>query len=228
MKQIFTLIFAITLSAMVAQVSIVPGTLAKTISETGDHLYSLSITNAGSSPVTVWWKVKKGSTFSPQWNTQTCDLYTCYANNFDECPASKPQTIAAGATVAYSMHFFPNGVVGSSTISFELYSDKSFKTLVAQTDPTGVLIADKSLSTKTPTTADLKVFPNPTEDYFTIKNDAGVAKISIFNIVGKEVDSYKHVSGSTYNVSDYVRGLYIVRLIDVRGKTLKSIRLNKN
>jgi Secretion system C-terminal sorting domain len=227
MKHIFTLIFALTLSAMVAQVSILPGSLATTISESGDHLYTLSISNTGSSAVSVWWKVKKGSTFPLQWHTQTCDLFTCYPNNYDECPGSKNQSIAAGATVNYTMHFYPNGVVGSSTISFELYSDKSFKTLIAQTDPTAVVVADKALSTKSPATSDLKIFPNPTEDYFTIKNDAGIAKVSIFNIVGKEVETFKHVSGSAYNVSDYVRGLYIVRLIDNRGKTLKSIRLNK-
>jgi Secretion system C-terminal sorting domain len=227
MKQIFTLLFTFLLSAMIAQVSIAPGSLATTISESGDHLYTLSINNAGTTPVTVWWKVKKGSTFPTQWSTQTCDLFTCYPNNFDECPGSKSQTIAAGTTVTYTMHFYPNGVSGSSTMSFELYSDKSFKTLIAQTDPTSVVVADKALSTKTPTSSDLKVFPNPADDYFVIKNDVGVSKVTIFNIVGKEVDSYKHISGATYNVSDYVRGLYIVRLIDSRGKTLKSIRLNK-
>jgi hypothetical protein len=228
MKHIYSLIFALMLSTLgLAQVTIAPGSLSTTLSETGDHLYNLTITNTGASAVNVWWKVKKGANFPSQWSTQTCDLFLCYPFNTDDCPPSKGQSIAPNTTITYTMHFYPNGTIGTSSLSFELYSDKAFKTLVAQTDPSAVVIADKLLSTKNVSSSDIKIFPNPAEDFFTVKNDAAVAKVGIFNIVGKEIDTYKHVSGNSYNVSNFTRGLYIVRLIDNRGKTLKSIRLNK-
>lgn len=228
MKQIFTLLFSLMLSAMIAQVTISPGTLSAVVSEeVQEHVYTLSITNSGSNPVSLWWKVNKGANFPSAWQTYMCDVNKCYVAGLEACPGSYPNVIAANTTATFTFHFSPNNTVGTGKMSIQLFSDKSFKTLVAETDKDATVIADKLLGTKNISSNDIKVFPNPADDYFTIKNDAGVAKVSIFNIVGKEVDSYKHVTGSTYNVSDYVRGIYIVRLMDSRGKTMKSIRLNK-
>ena len=53
-----------------------------------------------------------------------------------------------------------------------------------------------------------------------------VAKVGIFNIVGKEVRSYRHNPGNTYEIDDLSRGIYIVRMLDAE-ETIKSIRLSK-
>nr|MBP9195901.1 T9SS type A sorting domain-containing protein [Saprospiraceae bacterium] len=49
----------------------------------------------------------------------------------------------------------------------------------------------------------------------------------IFNILGKEIKSFRHTPGNSYEIDDLSRGIYIVRMLDARGKTLKSIRLSK-
>jgi hypothetical protein len=228
MKHIFTLLFAFMLSSMVAQVAITPGTLSAVLSEDNpEYVYTLTVTNSASTPVSVWWKVGKPTNFPAQWKTFVCDINQCYVPGLEECPASKPNVILGNSTATFTFHLNPSNQVATSKMWLQLYSDKSFKTLVAETDKDAVVVADKLLSIKNTFSNDIKIFPNPAEDYFTIKNDAGVTKVGIYNIVGKEIDTYKHVIGNTYNVSNYVRGLYIVRLIDNRGKTLKSIRLNK-
>ncbi len=228
MKKIFTLLFAMFIGSMFAQVAITPGTLSLVTPEDAEYVYNLTVTNSGTSPATVWWKVDKATSFPAEWSTYVCDANLCYPPGTDVCAPSKGNVIEAGKSVVFTMHFNPNSKIGASKMSMQLYSDKSLKTLIYETDKNANVVADKLLSTKAVTNADIKIYPNPTDDYFTIKNDAGVAKVGIYNIVGKEVDVYRHVSGTSYNVSDYARGIYIVRLIDNRGKTIKSIKLAKS
>jgi hypothetical protein len=228
MRILYTLTFLLFFLGLSGQISIVPNSLALTISEEGDYLYTLTVANAGSNPATVWWKLAKGSNFPSAWTTQTCDNNTCYAPNFDECPPNKSNIIPANGTSTFTIHFYPNGAVGTAKLAMQLFSDKSFKNMVAETDPEANVVADKTVGTKFASQgADLKIFPNPADDYFVIKNDNNVAKVGIFNIVGKEVRSYKHNPGNTYEIDDLSRGIYIVRMLDARGKTIKSIRLSK-
>lgn len=81
-------------------------------------------------------------------------------------------------------------------------------------------------SAKNPSTKSL-IYPNPTFDSFSIKNDEQVAGVSVFNIIGKEVLTEKHHSGIEHNVSELKRGIYLVRLKDENDEVLKVIRLTK-
>ena len=229
MKLLYTFLFlAVFSSIAVGQISINPNSMAITMSEDGDHLYTFTISNAGATDVKVWWKLVKGAGYPSAWSTQTCDSWTCYAPDLDECPSNKGNVIAANSTTTFTVHFYPNSVSGTSKMHMQLYSDKNFNNLIVETDPDANIIADKTLGVKSNTgSGDLKLFPNPADDYFTIKNDNGVSKVGIFNIVGKEIRSYRHSAGNSYDVSDLIRGVYIVRLMDAKSKTLKSIRLSK-
>ncbi|MBK8701749.1 MAG: T9SS type A sorting domain-containing protein [Saprospiraceae bacterium] len=229
MRILYTLTILLAFTAVRSQISMTPSTLSVIVSEEiPEYVYNITVTNSASAPTSLWWKVQKAAGFPSAWETYTCDLNQCYLPGLEECPASKPNVIPANTTVSFTYHFDPNGSVGQGKVWFQLYSDKSFKTLVAETDPEGTIIADKTLNTKyTSPSSDLKLFPNPTDDYFIIKNDNGVAKVGIFNIVGKEMVTYRHTPGNSYDVSDLSRGIYIVRLLDNRGKTIKSIRLSK-
>jgi len=64
--------------------------------------------------------------------------------------------------------------------------------------------------------ASLELFPNPTADVFFVKNDNSVAKVIVYNIIGKEIKQYIHTKGEGYSVSSYDTGIYIVRLFDRR------------
>lgn len=229
MRILYTVVILFTFLNLHSQVSMTPSTLAVTVSEEiPEYVYNIGITNSGSSPISLWWKVQKAPGMPSAWETYTCDLNQCYLPGLDECPGSKPNVVPANSTVNFTLHFDPNGMVGQNKIWFQLYSDKSFKTLVAETDPDGLVIADKTLNVKFSSTGtDIKIFPNPADDYFVIKSDNNVAKVGIFNIVGKEIRSYKHTPGNSYDIADLSRGIYIVRMLDARGKTIKSIRLSK-
>lgn len=55
-----------------------------------------------------------------------------------------------------------------------------------------------------------RIFPNPAQNSFTIKNDFNeeIETLEIFNITGKLVKSFK--SQANYNISDLTSGLYLV------------------
>ncbi len=71
------------------------------------------------------------------------------------------------------------------------------------------------------------IYPNPTHDSFSIKNDTKVSEISVFNIIGKLVLSETHVQGVSHNVSELKKGIYLVRLLDEDDEIIKVIRLTK-
>jgi hypothetical protein len=62
----------------------------------------------------------------------------------------------------------------------------------------------------------INVFPNPAEDYITVKSNYSLndAIISIFDLNGRRVLNYKNGSDdSIINVSDLSAGEYILRII---------------
>lgn len=73
----------------------------------------------------------------------------------------------------------------------------------------------------------IKVFPNPTIDYFEIAHDKGIHKIGVFSLIGKNVMMADHEAGNRYDVSEFRTGIYLVRLMDEDGEVVKVVRLSK-
>ncbi|MBK8626318.1 MAG: T9SS type A sorting domain-containing protein [Saprospiraceae bacterium] len=75
---------------------------------------------------------------------------------------------------------------------------------------------------------DIKVFPNPTTDFFQISNSLNIKKVVVYNMFGKEVKSFFHYNNAQHDVNDLKTGMYIVKMMDERNKVIKSVKLNKN
>lgn len=74
----------------------------------------------------------------------------------------------------------------------------------------------------------LSIYPNPTTDFFLIKNGKKVDQVVIYNWLGKRIESYTHYKGRIYNVEDLDEGIYIVRLFNKNNKAIKVVRLHRN
>ncbi len=74
----------------------------------------------------------------------------------------------------------------------------------------------------------LKVFPNPTVEYFQVSDNDAARKVSIFTMFGREVKSFTYYPNTHYNVSDLKTGMYIVKITDDNNKVIKAIKLQKN
>lgn len=75
---------------------------------------------------------------------------------------------------------------------------------------------------------DVKIFPNPATDRFTINIDAGVMKyMTINNIIGKEIRRVNVHPLNSYRVDDLRRGVYIIRIFNHKDELVKALRLSK-
>jgi len=73
----------------------------------------------------------------------------------------------------------------------------------------------------------VSVYPNPTSDFFGLTNSSEVAKLTIFNLVGKEMRSFKTEEGGKYNVSDLPNGMYLIQMTNHNKKIINTQRLHK-
>ncbi len=229
MKRLYILVLLFLLRVGInAQVSISPSTLSTTISESVEHVYKITVTNNGNTPASIWWQINKGANFPMKWKAYFCDDNFCYTPAIEFCPPTKPNVVPAKTTTSWTFHLDPDNLSTSGKVQLQFFSDATRKTLIAETEKDALVVADKLLSTKnTGRASELRIYPNPVDDFFTIQNDQGVHRVSIYNIVSKEIESFKHISGASYNISDYSKGIYIVSLLDSKGKRIKSIKLSK-
>ena len=231
MKRIFTLLLFSSFSFILsAQIEVSVESFKYEIDDTTTHQFSFAVTNTENATVEVFWKLIKDDDFPAEWKTQVCDGNLCYAPNFDTCPESKPNVISGTSTSeGWSVKVDPSGVPGKGLLHMELYSDSDFQNMIFSTEAEACFRVNGVASS----TEDefynnsMILFPNPAIEYFSIKNDRNVAKVSLMNVIGKEVWTKNHRPNAQYNVVDLYKGMYIVRLIDGSGNLIKTMRLNK-
>jgi hypothetical protein len=74
--------------------------------------------------------------------------------------------------------------------------------------------------------ADISVFPNPAEEYLTVKTDdsSGLYTMGIYNLVGEQIIKNSFVGLAKLNVSNLPKGIYLVVISDSRN-TLKTEKI---
>lgn len=172
--------------------------------------------------LTVMWK-RNIIDLSDGWETSVCDQHKCYGTDTEANPENRPVVLAPGATSNLDIYIYANSIVGAAEIDVTV-------TDLANGD--NVLTGKYNIDTTTPTSelfskGDIQIFPNPALNAFQIKNDKSVRRVKIYNIIGKEINNYSHIRGAQYDVVNYQKGIYIIRLFDQNDKMLKVLRLNK-
>lgn len=74
---------------------------------------------------------------------------------------------------------------------------------------------------------ELRVFPNPTTDSFAVVDNYLVDEIVLYNIIGRKVTSFEHVTGKKYSLIDLPDGMYFVSLVSHNDGVLKTLRISK-
>jgi hypothetical protein len=109
---------------------------------------------------------------------------------------------------------FDFGNVGdSSAASTFLFDD------IEQTDANGSVGLDLLSNS-----SDIKVYPNPSSDYFTFTSDKDMKTVSLFDIHGKEISvEYPGSKEWSMNVAHLTRGIYIAQISTEAG--MRSMKL---
>ena len=179
-----------------------------------------TVTNTTSQPLNVVWtrEIVSGST---AWQYQVCDKNSCWENSV----ISKTFNLAVGETARIDVKLLHGGVVQNGVTNLKLNvvgadANQALNTRIEWLK-TAVKTSDYINA------ADLKLFPNPTTDYFQLNKYDGVNKVIMFNLMGKQVKSFDIADGKSFYVADFTSGMYLVRVLDKNDKIIKTVRLNK-
>lgn len=160
------------------------------------------------------------------WQSLVCDSQGCWASGVNDAP--EQITLAAGATSNMDVYIRPNRIAGSATIEVKVFEFGNEANAV-----TGRYLFSSTTSTKdaAKSNASVKIYPNPATDYFSIQDDYDVVdKVIVYNMIGRVVKNYtvsNNNNGAKYTLNDLPEGLYIIRLLNNKGATVKTLRLNK-
>ncbi len=158
------------------------------------------------------------------WQSLICDVNQCWTSFVSVSPDTI--VLAPNGTSNLDVYIRPNGISGAATIEVK----------VTEVGNTSNTITGRYLFSPTTSLRDyskgstgIRVFPNPTVDYFMLSdNNDVIEKIVVYNIIGRQVKTYRALDNFKYTVNDLPEGIYIVRLLNKGGNTVKTIRLNKS
>jgi Secretion system C-terminal sorting domain len=148
--------------------------------------------------------------------TAVCDPNVCWARhisfrNFDLDP---------NATGDMLVHFYNNGAPCAGIVHVKV-SNRDFP----QDSIVGVYLFNQSSSAKDLPAANVKLFPNPVTEYFSLENAENVATIRVFSLDGREVARFENANQNVY----YLRqpaGNYVIALEDKNGQAFQALEIS--
>lgn len=185
-----------------------------------------------------WERIVVTDITPPEWLSQICDNYQCYAfNSSTNYDASIGLTdtsfvLQPGETYSeFALHVWPSSVPGCGQYKVRFSRIQEPEEILA--------VAHFDISVNTPdcnflsstnekeTASNVALYPNPTHGHFTLTPNPVVKKVAIYNILGKVVQKTDYFEGDQIDVSDLTDGMYLVGLQNENGQTLKTLRLSK-
>lgn len=74
----------------------------------------------------------------------------------------------------------------------------------------------------------IEVYPNPTTSHIGLTDVQGVQKVMIFNLAGRQMKIFEDIApDKKFYVGDLPRGIYLVRIMGEKSKTLTTKRISK-
>lgn len=157
------------------------------------------------------------------WETQVCDEQ-CYHPNIK----SRVLTLLPRQERELRVVFYPHGQQGNGEVNLSIFSpaDSAGTSKVVSFEGSTAVAAGaaSASSARTP----LKIFPNPAVTHIQIEENDQVARIEIYNMIGRKVTEYSvNEPDEKYSVSQLPRGVYFVRMYDKSGNILFTQRISK-
>lgn len=251
--RLFILLFAATLSMFSARITaqsllaMEPGIVRKQVTvnllnNAYEEVSKVSVRNTSGRTLRLRWN--KVVVQQPAgWESQICDDYASYppqaTTNYDPMRGiNAPVVLAPGESFEMYLHLFPYGRAGDATIEIPFRLIGEGNTDVVQRAIFHVRIEDQNNNTSAgsaPSSGSnsrivatgLRIYPNPVDDRFYISNaPANLGRIDVVNALGRKVRSFERPEAAAgFNVSDLPEGVYMVSLVDDRGKIIRTLRM---
>lgn len=215
-------IFFISFAAFGQDYTLTPGTFGYDLDGTEANKIGFTLTNNSTSELTWYWEVEKGEDFPEEWDVQVCDQTLCWNPNILKMPTGRgTNTLGISKSTNPKIHHIkviPNGKAGKGVVKFKIYDDADFSNVIVESEISTAV--DNAVATE------LSIYPNPAQDFITV-NGTNISKIDIHDITGRRLKSFSHNPNASHDISTLRNGLYLVRVFDLKGKIVKSMRLSK-
>lgn len=153
--------------------------------------------------------------------TQVCDPNACYATWID----TKTFAISPGATQPMIVHFLNNSGQPANAIVQLKYTD-----LADQANPQyAYYVFDASLvgtDDQLPA-ANVRLFPNPMVESFTLENAEEVSRVHVFTLEGRRLALLEAAADGNYSLAGQPAGSYLIALEGKNGKVFQAIQVKK-
>jgi hypothetical protein len=194
-----------------------------TTQDTWDSPAHGEIKNISSSTITMKWE-RHIISLTPNLETAFCDPVTCWFPVVD----SSTFTLQPDSFGQMTVHFYnkaydpPPGQAGSGIVHIKITN---------LGDAADSLTAVYTFSTLSGTNdlpeANVKLFPNPTTDYFTLSNAEEVAYMKLYALDGRVVARFEHSPDNTYSIANQPVGNYVLSFEDKNGQLFQAVEIHK-
>jgi hypothetical protein len=188
------------------------------------------VAHNSSGTVELRWEINVVSAPS-EWAFKVCDNNACYSTsvttNINPPMIDEPVVLTSGATTLLDLHILPRYVPGTGVIEINL-SLASDPGTILETVAYNITVTGSTVNVSEASKRALRLYPNPTSDFIVLTdNEMLVDRIEVYNIVGRQVRSFRASQGARYNLADLPDGMYLVSLISQETGILKTMRISK-
>jgi hypothetical protein len=209
-------------NAATAQYTATPNPSSSTGLNTDSDIISYASINIPAGTMLKWKRIN--NSLPAGWDALICDDELCWS------PTYNGGNIYASVDGRLDVHFKPNGIVGTGTVTIRVWNPTDSATtafnIVYNGTSTLVGIKDNNPNVK------LKLFPNPATSIIYVEIDPihDAARLDIYDIVGNKVKSSEVNTTFGFNTLDVTElrgGMYFLRVVDNRGDVLKATSFTK-
>ncbi len=154
--------------------------------------------------------------------TQICDPVACFASWID----THTFILTADTTIPMIVHLLKDLDQDASGIVQLKFTD-----LADPNNPQYSYYVFNSAASGTHEqlpAANVKLYPNPVVESFSLENADEVSRVRVFSIDGRQVAIFTAAPGQTYSIADQPIGAYIVALESKTGKVFQAVEVRKN
>jgi type IX secretion system substrate protein len=187
-----------------------------------DIMVEVEVTNTSTLDINLLWtrhEIAKPTMWKTRIGNFTWDT--------DIAPEGDAIHISPGESYTIQMHAKTYGQAGYAQVELDLYDAESQERVLGVVKAT-FEAADGDVRADAMNSDAIRIYPNPTNDFFRIYQSEAVDRIEIYNIVGKRIVAYPASQNGQYDVIDLQDGMYLVRLLAADKSVIKTVRLSKN
>ena len=149
-----------------------------------DIMVEVEVTNTSNQHLNLLWT--RHEVAKPEmWKTHVGD----FTSNTDIAPEDQAIHMAPGESFMIQMYARTYGQAGFAQVELDLYDAEKQENILGVVKATFETKSRSVVSVAESTDA-IRIYPNPTSDYFRIYQSVAVNRIEIYNIVGKRIAAY--------------------------------------